>query len=74
MLRRFWPEQRKEAEELAAAEKKLLAMEYDAFTDCDSLVAVTPEEYARISAEHKANIYSGWIAVIADYTGGNTDD
>lgn len=51
-------------------EKKILAMQYDAFTDCDGLMAVTPEEFQELKDTKFNNAYSGWIAVIADYTSG----
>ncbi len=71
VIRRFWPEDKEKAIELARAEKKLLCLEYQAIHDADSYIAVTPEEYAEAASRYKENIYAGWIAIIADYSQGS---
>lgn len=68
MARLFWPEQKEEVREIAKQERKLLAMQYDASTDCDGLMAITQEEFQKLKKEKFNNPYAGWITIIEDYT------
>ena len=66
--KKFWPEQIKEARTLAIQEKKLLAREYDAFSDADGLRVLSKEELKELKDNRYSCIYAGWITVIEDYT------
>lgn len=66
--RRFWPEQIEEARTLAVQEKKLLTMEYDAFSDADGLRVLTKGEFEELKESRYSCIRAGWITVIEDHT------
>lgn len=68
MARLFWPEQKEEVREIAQQEHKLLAMQYDASTDCDGLMAITKEEFLELKKEKFNSPYAGWVTIIEDYT------
>ena len=44
-------------------------MEYEAWSDCDSVFACAPEKYQELKKAHE-NPYSGWVTILKDYTGG----
>lgn len=59
--KKFWPEQIKEARTLAIQEKKLLAREYDAFSDADGLRVLTKGEFEELKGSRYSCIMPGGL-------------
>ena len=68
-LHRYRVEDKAKAEQEAKENNLLLCMEYEAWSDCDSVFACAPEKYQELKKAHE-NPYSGWVTILKDYTGG----